>query len=674
MKSQHKYLTERGYIISRKMITKEEEASIKRDLIVKTESIYAPEQEGYPIFLYSEKYLYLPKYYGIEKFGAPVKIKLPHGAKINAKCLQEPLPFQLEADAKLKTVFCSDDICSGDVCDSRNAGNGGVLSLPCGYGKCHGAGTNILLYPFTSKTSRLVENIKPGDLLLGDDLTSRTVLSCTVGYGPLFKVIPEIYEEIAEYGLTPYVINADHILSLRGHRDEVININVIDYLVICRKYKNNPRYKELLGYTNITKLRFKIKIIPCGYGLWYGFSITGNRLYTLHDYQITHNTYLSLRTACRLQLKTMILVSKEFLRDQWIEAISRFTTGTYGILQQKKMDLQYDFCIAMVHTLCLRDYEKGTFDDFGFMIIDECHHLASEMFVKSLCKLRPRFILGLSATPERPDGLSHVFHKFIGPVFHKEKRIGVNNVIIKKLIISAKDATDEDIISCYTTKYNHMGLKNTIEMTTCLSECMARNLIIIKIIKELLQIDRTILVLSSRRRHLHTLSESMTAAMLRKSDGTIATCGFYYGKLDTNSREHKEMLAKTAQCDVIFGTEHVAKEGLDIPSLNTLIFATPPGIYIEQSVGRILRKYHEHHPPLVVDICDKLGNYIEHGRTRDQWYTSEGYHISRQNCIIGEDVDLGNYINDINVIPMPMSMQVQKNKEIKKTIFKDCMI
>ena len=498
-------MTEKGYMVSRELLSKTEEAAIKKELTVAPQSLYAETTE-YPIYLYSEKYLYLPKYYGIKKYGLPIKTTIKNGSPITAKIKQEPLPFQHEADLKLAQIFSNDN--------NDNNNDSGVLSLPCGYGK----------------------------------------------------------------------------------------------------------------------------------------------------------TYLALRTACRLQLKTIIIVSKEFLRDQWIEAITRFTTGTYGILQQKKLELQYDFCIAMVHTLCLKDFPKGTFSEFGFMIIDECHHLASEMFVKALFKLRPRFILGLSATPERPDGLSHVFHKFIGDVFHKEKRIGVNNVIIKKISITAKDSTDEDIISCYTDKYNKMGLKNTIEMTTCLSACARRNAIIIEIIRILLAQNRTILVLSSRRHHLHVLHSLMIEASLCKKDGTIATCGFYYGKLDTNSREHKEMLAKTATCDVIFGTEHVAKEGLDIPALNTLVFATPPGIYIEQSVGRILRKYHEYYPPLVVDICDKVGNYIEHGRTRDKWFISENYHIDKINININDEINLEDYLK--NIIVKPQNAKAQ-NAAVK---FKVCMI
>jgi len=94
-----------------------------------------------------------------------------------------------------------------------------------------------------------------------------------------------------------------------------------------------------------------------------------------------------------------------------------------------------DIVIAMLHSLCLRDYPEGIFDDFGIIVFDEVHHLASEMFSKALLKVRPRFTLGLSATPNRKDGLSQVFYDFIGPVIHHQKREGANRVIVKQIHI-----------------------------------------------------------------------------------------------------------------------------------------------------------------------------------------------------------------------------------------------
>jgi hypothetical protein len=75
----------------------------------------------------------------------------------------------------------------------------------------------------------------------------------------------------------------------------------------------------------------------------------------------------------------------------------------------------------------------------------------------------------------------------------------------------------------------------------------------------------------------------------------------------------------------VLGIDVIAKEGLDIPDLNTLIFATPAGMEIEQPVGRILRKFHKTLSPLVFDLVDNTGNYVKHSSERDKWYTDEGY-------------------------------------------------
>ena len=155
-----------------------------------------------------------------------------------------------------------------------------------------------------------------------------------------------------------------------------------------------------------------------------------------------------------------------------------------------------------------------------------------------------------------------------------------------------------------------------------------------------------------------------------KPDGSDLTYGFYYGNNGISPKEHKKMLIETSKCDIILGTEHIAKEGLDIPTLNTLLFATPPGINVEQSVGRILRKYHEHYPPLVIDFIDKVGNYVMHGRERDKWYTSEEYTINKIKIPLDSYScdELNKFIKEDNKEPI-------KDVLIKtKQMFKDCMI
>ena len=86
---------------------------------------------------------------------------------------------------------------------------------------------------------------------------------------------------------------------------------------------------------------------------------------------------------------------------------------------------------------------------------------------------------------------------------------------------------------------------------------------------------------------------------IKKNQRTITT-GFYVG--GASSRKKEIELKESETKDVVFGTYAMAKEGLDIPSLNTLILASPVSD-VEQAVGRILRKEQEVYP-IVIDVVD----------------------------------------------------------------------
>lgn len=345
--------------------------------------------------------------------------------------------------------------------------------------------------------------------------------------------------------------------------------------------------------------------LPCGYG----------------------KTYCATKIATDfLGLCALVIVPTENLMDQWVEAIRCFVPGVrIGYIQRDHVDVKdKDFVVSMLHSIALKDYGVQTFNRFGVVIYDECHHVASEHFSKSMMKLRTRFILGLSATPNRRDGLSHVFYKFMGPLFHKERRTGSNIVYIKKF-------------SLYSNSENYQvlkmgnGITNTASMTTAIAKLPERNILIVFCIRHLIQQGRKILLLSSRREHLTTIKEMLDAEGIRHPiTGKFITYGFYYGKKGMTKQAHRALLQASAKCDVVLGIDAIAKEGLDIPDLNTLIFGTPPGIEIEQPVGRILRKFHKDLNPMVIDIVDNTGNYVRHSKERDKWYREEGYAIQER--------------------------------------------
>src|SRR3989338_11589359 len=97
----------------------------------------------------------------------------------------------------------------------------------------------------------------------------------------------------------------------------------------------------------------------------------------------------------------------------------------------------------MIHSLSMKTYPAHILEGFGMVIVDECHHLASEMFSRCLPKIGFQYTLGLSATPHRKDGLSDVFFAYLGDIFHQERRSGMNEVYIKRLSLSSTTASYE---------------------------------------------------------------------------------------------------------------------------------------------------------------------------------------------------------------------------------------
>lgn len=364
-------------------------------------------------------------------------------------------------------------------------------------------------------------------------------------------------------------------------------------------------------------------------------------------------TVIGLKAIATLKKKAIVVVNKEFLMDQWIERIEQFLPNAkIGIIQQDKVEIEgNDIILAMLHSLSKKEYPKETFNDIGFVIFDECHHLAAEMFSKSLPKVASKYMLGLSATPNRRDGLSYVFYHYLGPLFHQEKRTGSNVVTVKQIKLTSNSPH-------YDTKYNNFRgkqMKNTKGMVGELCLFQERNDMVMQIIETLIKQERTILVLSERREHLESLMSAMNTASFRTPQNRFVTYGLYYGNQGGNKKKHKKMLEETSKCDVVFGTCAMASEALDIHTLNTLILLTPM-TDVEQASGRILRKYHEKVNPLIVDLIDKCGNFVKHGKMREDYFRDEGYIIESYSTTLNGGTKnnwtpLISYLDSKNPIP-----------------------
>jgi len=334
-------------------------------------------------------------------------------------------------------------------------------------------------------------------------------------------------------------------------------------------------------------------------------------------------TCMSLYIACRHKVKTLVIVHKSFLLNQWIDRVEQFTNAKIGIIQQKKIDIEgKDIVIGMLQSIAKDKYDPEIFKDFGLVIFDEAHHAPSKYFSKALPIIACKKTLALSATPKRSDKMEKVLFWYFGGIIHKDPPKENKNVLVKMINYKIKDKDFREFKLPYT------GEINRPKTLTKICKITKRNKFIANILKEIMQEDgRKILVLSDRVEHLELIKE-----LIDKKP--FATSDYYIG-----GRKQKD-LDDAEKCQILLGTFAMASEALDIPSLNTLIMVTPRR-EIEQSIGRILRKSDHPVQPLIIDIVDELKSFLRQSKYRKRFYKKSHYQIKiievNENKIISEE-------------------------------------
>ena len=372
-------------------------------------------------------------------------------------------------------------------------------------------------------------------------------------------------------------------------------------------FKGTLRDQQLEPVNNFIKAasdsskRGGIISVPCGFG----------------------KTIMSVYIACHFQKKTMFVSHKDFLNQQFIETVKQFVPDAkIGIIKQKKVDVEgKDFVVASRQSLAMRDYDTNIFKEFGLVIIDEVHHLGAEVFCRAFQKLNVSKILGLSATLNRKDGMRKVFEYYIGKSVYKlikKDEVDVNVEIHKYFDPSVEYSRN---LLLWNGKPNHTGMISNI------CSFVPRNNFIIDVLKRVLkeEPDRKVLILSERRNQLTALEELIDVFNI--SDDV----GYYVGGMS------QKTLDNSAKKNIIMATYQMAAEGMNIPSLNTVIFASPISD-IQQSVGRILREKpsERKYIPLIIDIWDEFSIFTRKGYTRIKYYKNNNYTMMNyiDNCIV----------------------------------------
>jgi len=799
------YIGKKGYTISKKNLTKDDLEFLYKELFVKPQIFgqnrNPTEFSSFPVYRESDNKIYIPRFYGIQRYGLPDRDNITPGDDINVDFAKSLRDYQ-ENIINIYLNYVKSTV--SKKADSIN-GNGAILEVPCGFGKCLGRDTPIMMYDGTIK---MVQDIKVGDVIMGDDSTPRNVLSLARGKEQMYKVIPKKGD--------PYIVNESHILSLKYSsavnkntpKGSVRDISVLDYLDLPKSYhgkggvlvgyrvpitfpkkevdldpyvlgywlgdgtsatsqitteeieivnyfksyagskncilhqgkdtqggRNSLHYSfsgkkidnkrtqnivlkqlqklnliknkhiphdykcndrktqlELLAgiidsdgssscnsydiiqknerllddiiflarslgfaaYKSVCKksciykgekkegtyyrtcihgkgldeipvkclrkkveprkqikdaLNTRIQLEKLGIDNYYGFEIDGNRRFVMGDFTVTHNTVMALKIISELAKKTLIIVHKEFLMDQWIERIKEFLpTATVGKIQGQTFDIQdKDIVIGMVQTMYDRQYQENAFSSFGLTVIDEVHRIGSEQFSKTLFKTITPYMLGISATVERKDKLTKILYMFIGDRIYSEERKDEDAVEVRAIQYKTNDPDFNEVELDFrgNTKFSSMIKK--------LCDFNYRSDFIVDIVKDLICecTDSQIMILCHNRSLLKYLHDAIEH---RK----IASVGFYVGGMK------KEDLQETETKQIVLATYAMAAEALDIKTLSILIMATPK-TDITQSVGRILRVKHE--KPIIIDMVDSHDVFQSQWQRRKTFYRKCKYNI-----------------------------------------------
>ena len=317
--------------------------------------------------------------------------------------------------------------------------------------------------------------------------------------------------------------------------------------------------------------------------------------------------------------KTLVVVHKDFLADQWVDRIREYApTARVGRIQGQIFDIEdKDFVIVMIQTIYSKTYPIGTFASFGLTIIDEAHRVCSTEFFKVMQQIITPCMLGLSATVDKQNGLECILHNFVGDKVFK----GEIEVLPITVTVHAIEFRHDDL-EYNEVERDYQGRVKYSQLTSKISSFEPRIKFIIRVLSDMLIENPSgqIIVLALTRQLLNDICDGID--VMNETENRLITRGFYVGGMK------QDALAETELRQIVLATYAMAAEALDIKTLDSLAMVTPK-LDILQSMGRILRELTR--KKTIVDITDTHDTFKNQSKKRRAIYKKQGYHVYSTN-------------------------------------------
>lgn len=315
---------------------------------------------------------------------------------------------------------------------------------------------------------------------------------------------------------------------------------------------------------------------------------------------------IALKLIEETQLKTLIVVPRLNLLRQFKSDIKKFCNYECGVVNGPTFDIR-DVTIATIQTLRERDL-SGIESYFGMCIFDECHTYVSDKGNKVVTSFNPLRLYGMTATADRSDGQGEAIKFMFGDI-----------IVDRKLPSKAPSVS---IVKCDEEPWGDT-YATIIDSQV---DNINRNKLIANLALQELKDGRKIIILTKRTQHYENLYQLLP--------GNIRTYRIKSQLKADEQRRQDDLLNRFREggkdFDVILGTFGLLSTGINIPALDTIIFAgdLKSSVLATQSVGRILRLFEGKQDPKIIDIDDcKSGILHNQARLRKKFYKDNEWEI-----------------------------------------------
>lgn len=654
------FLTPRGYELLKECMDKEDIEQTKKELTVTPAcppTNPAP-PKSFSIYQETRTRLIVPRHYGFEQFGNPDVSMLSEGTPIR-------LPFHGSLRDYQHGII---DTYVTYVKDKDNhggyEGGGGLISVGCGQGK------TVMALNIISRLSQKTLVVVHKEFLLNQWVERIQQFLPSARIGKIQgKIIDTQHKDIVigmlqslsmkdyppslfdQFGFTiidecfpgdTRVMTQEGIRCIQGLYADWLENKPLPLIMSYSRLLDAFEWRPLTHAWERTKaemVRVVYTLVHEGQYREYFFECTPTHKVLVHyglpvpgdeEYRQRHMTYFDGKTTEDKYASTMYIQAQELqpgdcLVGGRIEPHGMCTsldTEHYVVEQIIKYPRQaytvYDIEVDTNHNFVIlpyQPYQEDVIDPSHGITVSNCHHIGAEVFSRSLFKMVTKYMLGLSATLKRKDGLTNVFTLFLGDVVYEMKRaVDPNQREEERVLVRAIQYQSQN--EAFTrTELNFKGQLNYAVMIRKLCEYSQRTEFILNVLYDLLKENthHQVMILAHNKSVLHYIYRAVQAR-------EWASVGYYLGGM--KEKDLKESEGKR----VVIATYAMAEEALDIKTLTTLLMVTPK-TDVEQAVGRILRSKHAHARPIVVDITDTHDVFKNQWKKRQAYYKKNGYVI-----------------------------------------------